>query len=68
MTDCLKIVDEWIKKADRETKKNLWALQDFIRDDLDYTKRADPMLKMTKFLDSMEQGKDVIIVRKYVNL
>lgn len=68
MTDCLKIVDKWIEKADQETKKKLFMLQDFINNDLEYTRRAESMLKMTEFLESMKQGKDVIIVRKYVNL
>lgn len=68
MTDCLKIVDKWIEKADQETKKKLFMLQDFINNDLEYTKRAESMLEMTEFLESMKQGKDVIIVRKYVNL
>ena len=68
MTDCLKIVDKWIEKADQKTKKKLFMLQDFIQNDLGYTKRVDSMLKMTKFLDSLKQTKDVIIVRKYVNL
>lgn len=68
MTDCLKIVDKWIEKADQETKKKLFMLQDFIRNDLEYTRRAESMLEMTEFLESMKQGKDVIIVRKYVNL
>lgn len=68
MTDCLKIIDKWIEKADQKTKKQLFMLQDFIRDDLEYTKRAAPMLRMIEFLNSLEQTKDVIIVRKYINL
>jgi len=69
MTDCLKIVDKWITTTHDKTKlKNLFMLQDFIRDDLEYIHRSDYILKMTKFLESMDQTKEVIIVRKYVNL
>ena len=69
MTDCLKIVDEWISATHDKTKiKNLFMLQDFIRDDLEYIRRADYILKVLEFLDSLEQTKEVIIVRKYVNL
>ena len=65
---CLDIVDNWIKTASREDKKKLFTLQDFIRDDLEYTRRAEAMLSMTKLLDSREQNKEMIIVRKYINL
>lgn len=69
MTDCLKIVNKWIIATHDRTKlKNLFMLQDFIRDDLEYIRRADYILKMSKFIKSMEQTKEVIIVRKYVNL
>ena len=68
MTDCLKIVDKWIEKSDQETKKKLFMLQDFIRNDLEYIRRAESILEMTEFLESLDQAKDVVIVRKYVNL
>ena len=65
---CLEIVDKWIKMASKEDKKKFFTLQDFIRDDLEYTHRADAMLEMTEFLDSLDQNKELIIVRKYINL
>ena len=65
---CLKIVDNWIKSASREDKKQFFALQDFIRDDLEYTHRADVMLNMTEFLNSRKQDDDMIVIRKYINL
>lgn len=69
MTDYLKIVDEWISATHDKTKiKNLFMLQDFIRGDLEYIQRADYILKMSEFLESLNQTKEVIIVRKYINL
>ena len=72
MTDksfCLKVVSKWIKTALREKKKQFFALQDFILDDLEYTHKASEMLKMTEFLESLDQkDEEVIVVRRYVNL
>jgi len=66
---CLNIVDKWIKSTkDRQIKKQFLTLKDFIMDDLEYTHRADSMLKMVEFLDSLDQNKEVIIVRNYINL
>lgn len=69
MTDCLKIVDKWIIVTHDKTKlKNLFMLQDFIRDDLEYIRRADYILKMSEFLNQRKQDKDMIVIRKYINL
>jgi len=69
MTDCLKIVAKWIIAThDKMKLKNLFMLEDFIRNDLEYIHRSDYILKMTKFLESMDQTKEVIIIRKYINL
>ena len=66
---CLSIVDNWIKSTkDRQIKKQLLTLKDFIMDDLEYTHRSEAMLKMSEFIDSREQNKEMIIIRKYINL
>ena len=66
---CLEIVDGWIKAADKKSsKKNLLMLKDFIWDDLEYTKQAKYMLEMTKFLKSLDQNEDVVIIRRFINL
>ena len=66
---CLEIVDKWIKSTkDHQIKKQLLTLKDFIMDDLEYTHRSDAILNMSELLDSREQNKELIIVRKYINL